>query len=335
MRLERLPLSDWDTVLPRDGFEPFHTAAALSVLDEHASGELQLFAGYNGQNPVALLPLFVHDQPIGSVITSPPPGFSVPRLGPILMPASPKRSKQERLNRRFTDQIVEELDLRDSRRLFRMTGNTEYTDPRPYHWSEFDIETSFTYRLRVDGQSADDLLASCSKSLRREIRDVRDLDAVSVDREGLAGAEAVYNQTKTRYNQQDESFSLSWSYVRDLVEALDERARTYVARGPDEEFLSGVTVLYSNDAAYFWQGGARGEYNGTTVNSYLHWQIIEELIDDPPLDSVTAYDLVGANTDRLCKYKSKFGASLVPYYTVESAGPQMALAKRAYRAISG
>jgi len=334
MRLERLPLSEWETVLPRDGFEPFHTPAALSVLDDHASGELQLFAGYNGQNPVALLPLFVHDQPIGTVVTSPPPGFGVSRLGPILMPASPKRSKQERLNRRFTEQILKELDLRDSRRLFRMTGNTAYTDPRPYHWSAFEIGTSFTYRLTVEGQSADDLLAKCSKSLRREIRDVRALD-VDVEREGLRGAEAIYQQTKERYTQQGESFSLSWPYVRDLVEALDERARTYVARGPDGEFLSGITVLYSNDAAYFWQGGARGEYNGTTVNSYLHWQIIEELIDDPPFESVTVYDLVGANTDRLCKYKSKFGASLEPYYTVESAGPQMTLAKRAYRAISG
>jgi hypothetical protein len=93
--------------------------------------------------------------------------------------------------------------------------------------------------------------------------------------------------------------------------------------------------LYSNDAAYFWQGGARGEYDGTSVNSLLHWRIIEDLVDDPPLDSISAYDLMGANTDRLCQYKSKFGASLVPYYTIESNGPQMELAKRAYRAITG
>lgn len=334
MRLERLRLTDWETVLPRRGFEPFHTPEALSVLDEHANGELHLFAGYNGQNPVALLPLFVQHKSIGRVITSPPPGFSVPHLGPILMPASPKRSKQERLNRRFAEAIVDELDIDGSRTLFWMIGNTAYSDPRPYRWSAFEVDTSFTYRLPVDGQSADELLADCSKSLRREIRDVRDLD-VRVDREGQNGANAVYEQTKARYDQQDEPFSLSWPYVRDLVDALDERARTYVARDPDGEFLSGITVLYSNDAAYFWQGGARGEYNGTTVNSYLHWQIIEDLIDDPPVDSISAYDLMGANTDRLCKYKSKFGASLEPYYRIESTGPQMTLAKRAYQTISG
>jgi hypothetical protein len=334
MRIERLPLTDWAEALPNRGFEPFHTAEALSVLDDHATGRLQLFAGYNGQNPVALLPVFVRRRAVGSMVTSPPPGFSVPRLGPILMPASPKRSKQERLNRRFAEAVVDELSLDATRTLFYMIGNTQYTDPRPYRWADFDVETAFTYSLDVEGQSADDLLANCSKSLRREIRDVRELD-VTVEQAGLQGTKAVYEQTAERYEQQDEPFGLSWPYVRDLVEALGERARSYVVRDPDGEFLSGITVLYSNDAAYFWQGGARGEYNGTTVNSYLHWRIVEDLIDDPPIDTITKYDLMGANTDRLCKYKSKFGASLEPYYTIESAGPQMELAKRAYRKITG
>ncbi|MFO7832645.1 MAG: GNAT family N-acetyltransferase [Halohasta sp.] len=332
MRIERLTPTDWAEALPASGFEPFHTAEALSVLDDHASGRLHLFAGYNGGNPVALLPLFVQRRAVGSVVTSPPPGFSVPRLGPILMPASPKRSKVERLNRRFAEGIIEELSLDDSRTLFRMIGNTAYTDPRPYRWAEFDVETAFTYRLAVD-RSAEDLLANCSKSLRREIRDVRG-SAVTVEQAGLEGTEAIYDRTAERYAQQDEPFDLSWSYVRDLVSALGDRARSYVIRDPNGDVLSGITVIYSNDAAYFWQGGTRAEYDGTTVNSYLHWRIVEDLIDDPPVDSISAYDLMGANTDRLCKYKSKFGASLVPYYTIESNGPQMALAKRAYRAIT-
>ena len=334
MRIERLTLTDWAEALPASGFEPFHTAEALSVLDDYASGRLQLFAGYNGQNPVALLPLFVQRRTVGSVVASPPPGFGVPRLGPILMPASPKRSKQERLNRQFAEGIVEELSLDDSRTLFRMIGNTAYTDPRPYRWAEFDVETAFTYSLNIEDHSVDDLLSNCSKSLRREIRDIR-ASAVTVEQAGLAGTKAIYDRTAERYAQQDEPFQLSWPYVRDLVEALGDRARSYVVRDPAGEFLSGITVLYSNDAAYFWQGGARGEYDGTTVNSRLHWRIVEDLVDEPPVDSVSAYDLMGANTDRLCQYKSKFGASLVPYYTIESNGPQMELAKRAYRAITG
>src|SRR6056297_110128 len=188
MRIERLTLTDWEAVLPTRGFEPFHIADALSVLDDHASGRLHLFAGYNGGNPVALLPLFVQRRAVGSVVTSPPPGFSIPRLGPILMPASPKRSKIERLNRRFAEGIVEELSLDNARTLFYMIGNTSYTDPRPYRWADFEVE-----------------------------------------RAGLEGTNAIYDQTAERYAQQDEPFDLSWPYVRDLVSALDDRARSYVA----------------------------------------------------------------------------------------------------------
>lgn len=334
MRIEQLTLTDWADALPTHGFEPFHTADALSVLEDHVPGDLYLFGGYKGHNLVALVPLFVHQRLFGSVVTSPPPGYSVHRLGPLLMPASPKRSKQERLNRRFAEGIVDELSLRSPQTLFRMIANTAYTDPRPYRWSDFSVKTSFTYNLSVADSSADELLSNCSKSLRREIRDVDRLD-VMVTQEGVEGAHAVYNQTVERYAEQNEEFSLSWPYVRDLVDALDERARTYVARDPDGEFLTGITVLYSNDAAYFWQGGARREYNGTTLNSYLHWQVVEDLIETPPVETITRYDLMGANTDRLCQYKSKFGASLEPYYTIESASPQMDLAKRAYRTITG
>jgi len=43
---------------------------------------------------------------------------------------------------------------------------------------------------------------------------------------------------------------------------------------------------------------------------------------------------MGANTERICRYKSKFGAELVPYYTLESEGRGMDAAKAAYRLVS-
>lgn len=45
---------------------------------------------------------------VGTAVTS-PPGFGVPRLGPILLPASPKRPKQERVNPEFTESVLARL----------------------------------------------------------------------------------------------------------------------------------------------------------------------------------------------------------------------------------
>lgn len=334
MRLERLSLAEWGDALPGHGIEPFHAPEALRVLDEHASGDLQLFAGYNGDRPVALLPVFGRSTPLGRVLTSPPPGMGVSRLGPVLMPASPKRSKREKLNREFTDLVVDATRADSRATLLRMVCPTAYGDPRPYVWDGLDIETQWTYRLSVDDRTPDELLAAASKSLRREINDAAALD-VTVEREGLDGTRAVFDETRKRYAEQGESLSVSWPYVRDLVRAMraTDRARTYVARDAEGRFLTGITVLYSNDAAYFWQGGTRCVHDGVAVNGLLHWNVIEDIAQDPPRPSVSTYDLLGANTERLSRYKSKFGSALTPYYVVESGGLGMTAAKKAYELV--
>jgi lipid II:glycine glycyltransferase (peptidoglycan interpeptide bridge formation enzyme) len=333
MRIEELSLSEWEDALPSDGFEVFHTPEALGVVESHTTGELRLYGGFKGQQPVGLLPVVVQERSLGTAVLSPPPALGIPRLGPVLMPTSPKRRKREKVNSSFTEQVLEEVDADSSLTLFRMVCNTGYVDPRPYRWADLDLDTSFTYSLDLDGADSAEVLKSFSKSLRREIRDGLDLD-VSVTVHGVEAAHDVYEETRSRYAEQDQPFPMEWAYVRDLVSALDDRARVYVARTPDGEFLSGITVLYSNDAGYFWQGGARTTHRNVSVNSLLHWHIIQDIADDPPVEGVSRYDLMGANTERICRYKSKFGAELVPYYVVESPGKHMDVAKKAYQVLA-
>jgi hypothetical protein len=334
MEVRQLTFEEWADALPPDGFEVFHTEEALRVLDAHAAGELRLYGGFKGERPVGLLPAMVREQTVGRAVLSPPPGYSIPRLGPLVMPASPKRRKREQVNASFTEAVLEDVGVDGSLTLFRMVCPTSYPDPRPYVWSELSLDTAFTYHLAV-GQDTEELRASFSKSLRREIRDAEGLD-VTIDRGGTEPVGRIYDRTRQRYAEQDRGFALDRAYVEALTDSLAavDRCRTYVARDGDGEFLSGVVVLYSNDAAYFWLGGNRAVHEGTGVNGLLHWRIIEDIAAGEPRDSVDTYDLMGANTERLCRYKSKFGASLVPYYAVESGGAGMAAAKKAYRLVS-
>lgn len=331
MEIQHVEMDEWAEALPTDGFEVFHTPEALSVLAEHVSGELELLAGFKGDRPVALLPVVVNRSAVGKAVLSPPPGMGIPRLGPLLMPASPKRRKQEQLNQRFVGAVLERYDQARTGTLFRAICSNSYGDPRPFSWAGLSVEPSFTYRLNTADRSTEEILGAFSKSLRREIRTGRDLD-LTVDVEGIETAETIHEETQHRYEEQGKTYTLDWSYVHDLVEALDsvDRCRVYVARNPDGGFLGGVTVLSSNDAAYFWQGGTRTSYENVSVNSLLHWRIIEDLVSDPPAGSPGYYDLMGANTERLCQYKSKFSASLIPYYSVESRGATMTVAKRLY-----
>ncbi|AHG04031.1 hypothetical protein HALDL1_10795 [Halobacterium sp. DL1] len=175
MEIEQLSREEWGEALPSSGFEVFHTPAALGVLEEHTAGELKLYGGFKGDQPVGLFPVVVQDRAVGRAILSPPPGFAIPRLGPIVMPTSPKRRKQEQVNGRFAEQVLEELDVDASMTLFRTVCPTAYPDPRPYVWSNLSLDTSFTYHLDVE-EDTDEMLKSFSKSLRREVRDGKDLD---------------------------------------------------------------------------------------------------------------------------------------------------------------
>lgn len=330
MRVDRISLSEWDEVLP-GGTDIFHQPRVLTVLDEHVRGELTLYAGFKGEEPVALLPIFVRRVPFGRVAVSPPPGTGLPHLGPVISYNGAKRRKRERVNGTFAERVTDDLAATAPTTAFRMICSPGFTDPRPYGWETLDLSPAFTYVLDVD-RPLEDILNRFSRSLRREIRHGRDLD-VSVRVEGADAGQRVFEQTLDRYDDQDRTLPVDWEYVRDLLDALDERYRVYVARDPSDRFLGGITVLYAGDTAYFWQGGAKESYENISVNSLIHWNIISDIADDASLASISRYDLMGANTKRLCKYKAKFGAELVPYYIVQSDGIATKLAKRLYQVV--
>ncbi|UPM42889.1 GNAT family N-acetyltransferase [Halocatena salina] len=324
-----LSLSEWTDVLPDSGTEVFHTAPALEAVDDHTEGELQLYGGFKGDQPVALLPVFVDHKAVGRIVTSPPPSMGIPRLGPLLLSNSPKQRKKETVNYGFTAEILDDLSVDARLTLFRVICPRAYADPRPFQWNQLKVTPEFTYILDLENVTDDTVMDPFSRSLRNEMRRGEEID-VTVGVEGRGAAKRIWDSVGTHFEEQGMQPPIKWEFVRDLLEALPEHHRVYVAREPDGSFSSGIIVLYSDDTAYFWLGGIMTTYDGVSVNSLLHRRVIEDIVTEPQLESVTRYDLVGANTERLCEYKGKFSGDLVPYYVVESVGPEMKLAKGAY-----
>lgn len=331
MNIEPISLSTWDDHLPNTGYQVFHQPEILPILEEHADGgDLRLYGGFKGEQLVGILPLFVKWGPLGiKIISSPPPGMHVPHLGPLVMPTSPKVRKRERVNQKFTEGVLEEIGI-DSRSLVFIVCSPDYTDPRPYKWNNLAVDVSFTYNVPIDDKNPDELLRDFSKSRRREIRDAEDLD-LTIEEGDIDNARRIYQQTEERYAEQDEYFGLTWAFVRDVIVALDDKCRIYVARDPDGAFLSGIIVLYSASTGSFWLGGVRTTYEDVSLNSLLHWAIIRDIAEDRELDSITKYDMVGAGEYRLSRFKSKFAPKLRPYYVIHSGGMKMRAAKSAYK----
>ncbi|MEA5389559.1 hypothetical protein VB773_22060 [Haloarculaceae archaeon H-GB2-1] len=201
MDVTQLTFDEWEEALPDREFEVFHTPEALRVLDDYAEGDLHLYGAFKGDQPVALFPLFVREAAVGRFVTSPPPSLSVPHLGPLVMPNSPKRRKHERINQTFAENVLDELDVETRGTLFRMVCPPEYTDPRPYDWNEFELTPRFTYVLDVGSSTPTEISDSFSSSLRREIRDADELD-FDITVEGVDAARRVYQETTERFREQ-------------------------------------------------------------------------------------------------------------------------------------
>ncbi len=332
MRLEETDTDEWSQALPDSGFGVFHTTPALDVLDDHTTATRKLLGAFKGQEPVGLVPVFVESKAGGRVVTSPPPGLTVPRLGPLVMPTSPKQRKRESVTREFVDLVLDAVDADSRRSLVRFVCPTTFTDPRPFQWADMAVEPSFTYILDLEQGDADSIKQGFSRDFRRSIHTGLE-SAVTVTVEGPETAGRIYDHVDARYAEQDQSFPPSREYVCDLVAALGDRSRVYVARDESGDYLGGIIALYSNDMVSFWQGGVRTANEEASVNDLLHWTIITDALEGEPHE-VSGYDLVGANTPRLCRYKSKFSADLVPYHTVESSGAEMSVAKRAYSLVN-
>lgn len=329
MRVKRLGLSEWGEVLPSDGTEVFHSPEALRIVDEYTPGELHLLGGFKGQDPAGLLPVHETTRLGGRVLTSPPLGVGISRLGPIVMPSSPKQRKQEAINNDFIRGIIEELDAENPRTLLRFSTSPSYTDPRPFQWNNFDVRPAFTYRISLQDTDSEQLLNSFSRDLRSDIRKQDDVD-FSVEVGGFDALREVYDSVKERVQELDQRHPLSWEFVRDLYEALNEQARVYVARSPNGSFISGMIILYSNDSAYCWKGGVKTDRT-VSPNSHIHWRILTDILEDPELEDIWNYDFYTANNERLTRYKSKFGGSPHQYFIIESGGTIMKAAKGLYR----
>lgn len=334
MRVEQLSLSEWDELLPDSNCGVFHTPEGLRVLDRHAAGDLHVFGGFEGEQPIGLLPLFIRERFNFRTVLSPPPGFGVRDLGPVFLPVSPKRRKQEKVEKNFIKEIIDTVDADHRMTIFRMSGGTFYRDPRPFWWAGFNVYPTFTYQLDLESAEPDEVLRSFSKSVRRDIRDATEADVTVRGNGGLADVREIYETIEARFDDQEKRLPISWEYTQDMYESLGDRAQVYVAESPEGEFLSGIVVLYSNDTAYFWNGGTGRTDHSFSVNSLLHWRIMEDIIYGQTKFDIERYDFQTANNERIVRYKSKFNGELVPNYRIESTGLPMAIVKKAYRMIA-
>lgn len=302
---------------------PFHRYEAIDLIAREVGATLHPLVGFKGQEPVGLLPLFETSQGPFQLVVS-PPDMEIFSLGPALLNHEKlKQRKEERRHRRFVEASLDWIDRQIGPDHIDIRTGPQYTDLRPFIWRGYDVTPAYTYEVDISPDE-EEILMSFSRDARSNIRDANE-SGVAIEQSGIEGIEPIIGRIRDRHLAQGESYSLTPAFVEALYEHLpDGTVRVYTVR-TDAETIGGMVTLETGDTVYRWQGGAKtgGSF---PANDSLDWGIIR----DAKERGITRYDLVGANLPRLCRYKSKFNPTPVPYYTAKRRSSRMQTALSVY-----
>jgi hypothetical protein len=305
----------------------FHQYPFLRVLADHSGADLHPLVGYKGQEPVGLFPVFELRKGPVSTAFSPPPQLGIPYLGPVLLNYRKlKQRKLERLNKRFVRGCLDWLDEHVEPKFTRVVTTVDYDDVRPFQWADFESRPRYTY-VNDLSMGAEALLQSFDRDARKPVRDAQDAQ-YTVERRGADGIDFVLDRINSRYDETDGRLRIDPEYVTDLYEALpDGQVRIYVGSVEGRRVSGKITLAYG-DTLTMWQGSPKPEVDlDVSINDVSNWEVMNAAIDEGRERS----DFTGANTERLCRYKSKFNPEPVSYYELERGTRSMNLVSDLYR----
>jgi len=328
MSIEVSPLRDpeaWNELVERCGrATPFHRYETLQVIASHSGARCYPLVGRKGQESVGLFPVFKLSKGPFDLAVSPPPDLEISYLGPAQFSHNGmKQRKAERRHRRFIDAVFDAMTDEVDPDYTHVRAGTDYPDPRPFIWNDFDSTPRHTYHVDITPDT-EELFMSFSSDVRSNVRSAADHD-YEIREGGSTEIRRIIRKVGERHAEQDVSYTVPPAFGADLYEAMpDGTVRAYTCHC-DGQFLGGLVTLEDDDTLYRWQSVADFDHD-IAVSDVLDWELFQRASDR----GIERVDLVGANNERLCGYKAKFNPEVRTYYSLERGSLVMDLLTSAY-----
>jgi len=162
------------------------------------------------------------------------------------------------------------------------------TDARPFLRLGWEVIPRYTYLVPTAGEDAWD------SATRRQLKKFRE-----------RGVEVrIADSWETLYRLHREGMTR-----QRLPHAPEALVRALAARGTIYETDTAAVLLRKDTAGYYTLAASDPAGHGDGSPTALVARILEELAKDG-----LSLDFVGANTEKLCRFKHGFGGDLVPYF---------------------
>jgi hypothetical protein len=308
-------LKNWDKLVDQSQNSTlFHTLKGLKIAEKHLNCRLYPLIGLKGEEIVMIFPIFFRKKGIAKMVLSPPPRGGIPYLGPsLVMDKGFKRSKMEEMFMTFTEKFDLFIKKELKPNYTSITTNPGVTDVRKFKWLGYSIEPMYTYIIDLQ-LGEEKLWNGFRSSLRRDIKKAdKKVQVVEGKKEDL---DFIYEAMIRRYEEQQMAYPPSKGYYEDLFEAFYPESLRLLVAEIDGRKIGGIVLICYKDTVYFWAGLPRPkEVESVPINEFIQWETIKWAQNK----GYKYYDLIGANTPRLCQFKQKYNPKLEMYYRIKKA----------------
>ncbi len=296
----------WDLFVKQSPYGTlFHRWDFLKTVERHSGFRLLPLALKKGEAILWLVPLFLSRKFGVKVLVSTPPKSAVPYLGPV--PSPNFDGLRQYRKESHLSLLSEEIGglVREHRPDFTLfSTGPGFTDIRPFLWDGYDARVNYTYVLDLSG-SLDDIWKSLTTKKRVGITHAQNMGYIVQPSTDLR---PIYDMATRRYAEQGRTIPLiSHEYLTDLQRTFPEelQVRHLLLNGTVE----GGMVVVRDRRVRAWLGTTRTADHG---NELLYWSVIV----GAKAAGAPLFELVGANTRHINRFKSGFNPGLEAFFTL-------------------
>jgi lipid II:glycine glycyltransferase (peptidoglycan interpeptide bridge formation enzyme) len=304
---------NWDALVEASQYGTiFHTLDWLRIAEKHTNSKLYPLIGVKGEEVIGFFPIFYKKKGPLKMVFSPPPKSGIPYLGPVLLSYDKlKQAKKESLITDFVtcvDNFIQD-NFKSNYIYFKLPPGL--IDCRPFKWLGYQAKPVYCYSLDIS-VGLSELEANFSIHARRNVKKA-EKDGLSAELGSKEELEILYSMLHNRYVKQGRNIPISKGYLLDLFNSFfPEDFKVFVVWHQDEIVSSGVKLCYK-DRIIDWIGQPKTTMR--TANDFLHWSVMKWGFEH----KLNYYEILGANTQSICQFKSKFNPSLELYFEIKKS----------------
>mgnify|MGYP005853117161 FL=1 len=291
----------WDRFIDHSPYGTlFHKWDFLKIIGKYTGYRPMTYGVYEGGELACAFPLFYKVNRGIKWLFSPPPGTTVPYLGPVLSGTydALRQHEKEPYLRGIVEKMNEHMRTVSPNYVWIQTI-PGFDDIRPFMWNGYGIDVYYGYLLDIT-RPVKKIWDSFDVNCRKNIRASESMKFVIT---GSEDVDMFYDIMKKRFNDIGETTVYHHQdpgFLKDLLACYPDNVRLRFMRHEDD--IMGAMVSCEYKARFIsWMGSAKGNYN-----ERMFWDFIRMAKEN----GFKEFENPDANNPRLLPFKTKFNPGL-------------------------